>query len=236
MKQKLIVAMLAVCTILSMQARANITITPEMGKYWTDQTWDFATPPPQGWTDIEADAGFINDNGVPLVTVTAQKIRPTDIVMGPQWQDVGVGGSGGSVYASPQMQLEMWIPNIPDDALHKIVQVEIWYHVAVSGPTHGYQYAWATGTSPDGSVSDPFAPLILSDADDDGDYWFDLTLEFHMPQQYVGETITVVLNDSGVHVDSIQVATICVPAPGGLLLGSIGMALVGWMRTRRSFG
>jgi hypothetical protein len=34
---------------------------------------------------------------------------------------------------------------------------------------------------------------------------------------------------SGIHVD-----TICVPAPGALLLASLGAAAVGWLRTRRS--
>ena len=233
MKEKLVVlTMLVVCAVLTSQAGANITITPDMGKYWTDQTWDFSTAPTAGWSGIAADAGFINANGTPTVSVAAQKINPPDLVTGPQWEDAGVGGS---VYASPQMELELWIPNIPDESLHKIVQVEIWYHICVVGPTHGYQYAWATGTKPDGTVEGPFSPVVLSDTDSDGDHWFDLTLEFNMPQDYDWETITVVLNDSGVHVDSIRVATICVPAPGAMLLGSLGVGLVGWIRTRKVF-
>ena len=35
-------------------------------------------------------------------------------------------------------------------------------------------------------------------------------------------------------LDSVHVDTICTPAPGALLLASLGAAAVGWLRTRRS--
>lgn len=50
-------------------------------------------------------------------------------------------------------------------------------------------------------------------------------VEFHVVPTVAGGLATL----DGIHVD-----TICVPAPGGLLLVSLGAAVVGWLRTRRS--
>jgi hypothetical protein len=54
------------------------------------------------------------------------------------------------------------------------------------------------------------------------------------PNPWWEEIEFTIPGQSGVMLDYIHIDTVCIPAPGAILLGSIGIGLVGWLRRRRT--
>jgi hypothetical protein len=89
------------------------------------------------------------------------------------------------------------------------------------------------------------APTSISYTAHDGDFTtFDYYLlpgqgaaEFGLkivPNPAWEEIHFTILGHSGAWLDYVHVDTVCIPAPGAILLGGIGVSLVGWLRRRRT--
>jgi len=128
------------------------------------------------------------------------------------------------------MRIELDVPNVAAD-LWKIVQVELEYHVQ-TGPDSGYDRSELT---PYGPVTPSYSPVAWTEElveTTAGGAWYDLTLEFQLPQLWDGELISIWVNDSGVYLDNIEVASVCVPVPAAVLLGMLGLGVAG-MKLRK---
>ena len=131
-------------------------------------------------------------------------------------------GHTGVMYAH---DIKMWlcIENVYDPGLYK----EIWVEVGFTGDfLNELTEIYSSGTE----------SLISWNVDRDpvGYDWDILTIGWNIYPQPGHEDILLYFTNSGVNIDYIEVGTVCIPAPGAILLGGIGVVLVGWLRRRRT--
>lgn len=212
---KTVVGMLLVTALIAVPVTADITIKRTDGIGWTYQRWDFDTEPgdySQILPEIDQNPYAVD----PVASISELGESPYPFQDDPAYYDEKFGRSG-VLGASPVMGIELFIPNSELAGYTKIVQVEMEYRYLYPGG--GYITSWleAPGQS--------LAPVWWKEvALTDG--WYDLTLEFRLPQPD-WEEVFVLLHDSGVYLDFVEVATVCVPVPGAVLLGMFGLSFVG---------
>jgi hypothetical protein len=210
-KMKRMLFVLVACVLLAAPALA----VPSLGG------WERGDPGTtyQAWTFDDGDNPALpeideNPYGTPVAAIQQNDAGWATSFYG----RMGVWGN----HPNP-LNIALYIPNQPVPNTYK----EIWLEIGYKGIITGILVEPIPG-----GIVEPI--LQTNDPVDPTNGWYKAIYAWRIYPNPYGENILIGATGTGGFVDYIKVDTICIPAPGAVLLGSIGVGLVGWLRRRRS--